>query len=121
MIAARVVPAPIDRMNQQMDPNVVEPILKLNKGEIAALQLGNKNGEVALPTLVYVTDARKVDPAVHPEIAQVAQRSVARDLEGDILQVLLRGAALKVKPAVNNAAIEAYAKSIAGTPDEVPQ
>jgi len=117
----QVVPAPIDRMNQQIDPNVVEPILKLNKGEIAALQLGNKNGEVALPTLVYVTDARKVDPAVHPEIAQVAQRSVARDLEGDILQVLLRGAALKVKPAVNNAAIEAYAKSIAGTPDEVPQ
>jgi peptidyl-prolyl cis-trans isomerase D len=117
----QVVPAVIDRMNQQMDPNVVEPILKLNKGEIAALQLGNKLGDIPMPTLVYVTEARKVDPAAHPEIAQVAQRSVARDLEGDILQVLLRGAALKAKPTVNDAAVQAYAQTIAGTAPEAPQ
>ena len=70
---------------------------------------------------MQVTEASKIDPATRPEIRNLAERSIRDTLQGDLVQVLLNGATLKVKPTVNQAAVDAYAKSVAGVAAETPQ
>ena len=45
-----------------------ENVSKIYKGDVVALSLGQAQGN-PLPTIVQVTEASKIDPAAHPEIA----------------------------------------------------
>lgn len=113
------VPQPVDRLTQGIDQSIVEMILALGKGEIAALPINERQGDPR-PTMIYIVDAKKIDRAARPEIAGLADRLTRRDLSNDLSQSLLRGAALKTKPMVNAAALQAYADTLAGKA-EAPQ